>query len=80
MIPEGSFSSAGKPSVAGVERIHCNAAVKLHLWLGPVDDIPSEVAAAGGQAVDVSGAQGVRPHVQVWHLSHVRLGGIKTTS
>lgn len=46
-------------SVTGVKRVFGDASKKLHLRLGPSDDIPSQVAAARGQAVDVARSQDV---------------------
>lgn len=51
--------------------------MELHLLLGPGDDVALEVAAAGGQAVDVAGRQHVRPHVELRHLAHERLRGVE---
>lgn len=51
--------------------------MKLHLLLGPGDDVAPEVAAAGRQAVDVAGRQHVRPHVELRHLAHERLRGVE---
>lgn len=66
--------------MTGVKGVSGDASTKLHLGVGPSDDISSEVAAAGGQAVDVTGGQDVWPHVQVRHLTHKWLSGIKTAS
>lgn len=69
--PRGPFS------VTGLKRVTGDASVELHLLFGPGDDVTPEVAAAGSQAVDVAGCQHVRPHVEVRHLPHERLGGVK---
>lgn len=64
-------------SVTGVKGVTGDAAVELHLFFGPGDDVAPEAAAAGRQAVDVAGCQHVRPHVEVRHLAHERLRGVE---
>lgn len=71
--------SLTSPSVTRVKRVSGHASVELHLCFRPSDDVPLQVAAAGRQAVDVISTQDAGPHVQLGHLPHVRLGGIKTT-
>ena len=66
--------------VTGVEGVFGDASAELHLCLGPSDDVSSEVAAAGRQAVDVTGRQDVWPHMKVRHLSDKWLSGVKTAS
>lgn len=66
--------------MTGVKWVSGDAPTEFHLRVGPGDDVSSEVAAAGGQAVDVTGRQDMRPHVQVRHLAHERLGGIETAA
>lgn len=65
--------------MARVKGVSGDAPSQLHLRVGPGDDVSPEVAAAGGQTVDVAGRQHVRPHVQVRHLAHKRLGGVEAT-
>lgn len=76
---EGFLKSCCCHLVARVKGVSGDAPSQLHLRVGPGDDVSPQVAAAGGQAVDVAGRQHMRPHVQVRHLTHKRLGGIKAT-
>lgn len=43
--------------MTGIKGVSRNTSAKLQLRVGPSNDITSEVAAAGGQAVDVTGSQ-----------------------
>ena len=43
--------------MTGIKGVSGNTSAKLQLRVGPSNDVSSEVAAAGGQAVDVTGSQ-----------------------
>lgn len=79
-VVEGLLKACRCHLVAGVKGVSGDAPPQLHLRVGPGDDVSPEVAAARGQAVDVTGRQHMRPHVQVRHLAHKRLRGVKATS
>lgn len=78
-IVEGLLKACCCHLVTWVKGVSGDAPSQLHLRVGPGDDVSTEVAATGGQAVDVAGRQHMRPHVQVRHLAHKRLGGVEAT-
>lgn len=63
-----------------VERILCDTSVKFHHGLAPGDDITSEVAGAGHLVVDLGRREHTGPQLQIRHLTHKRLCGIKTAA